>query len=98
MMTLIHLMKNCWTKHIPSLHVRRLRTTAIENFKILNNMSPPVYSNLVRLRENSTYNFRYTNILQVPIVRTSTYGKKSLTQISLMDFPILMHWVSPFVI
>ena len=36
---------------IPTLHVRRLRTMALETFKILNNMSPPVLSNLVRLRE-----------------------------------------------
>ena len=26
---------------IPTLHVRRLRTMALETFKILNNMSPP---------------------------------------------------------
>ena len=43
---------------IPTLHVRRLRTMALETFKILNNMSPPVLSNLVRLRENTVYNFR----------------------------------------
>ena len=28
----------------PTLHVRRLRTMALETFKILNNMSPPVLS------------------------------------------------------
>ena len=50
---------------------------AIETFKILNEMAPPVLSNLVRLKDNSMYNFRYNNILQVPQVRTSAYGKKS---------------------
>ncbi|MCU7801455.1 MAG: reverse transcriptase family protein, partial [gamma proteobacterium symbiont of Lucinoma myriamae] len=63
--------------NIPTLHVRRLRTMAIETFKILNNMSPSVLSNLVNLRDNTSYNFRYTNILQIPQVRTSNYGKKS---------------------
>ena len=29
----------------------------IETFKILNNMSPHVLSDLINLRENSTYNF-----------------------------------------
>ena len=64
---------------IPTLHVRRLRTMALETFKILNNMSPTVLSNLVKLRDNSAYNFRYNNILQVPRVHTTKFGKKSLS-------------------
>ena len=63
--------------NIPSLHIRRLKTMSIEAFKILNEMAPPVLSNLVRLRDNSRYNFRYDNILQVPQVRTTKYGKNS---------------------
>ena len=39
---------------------------AFETFKILNDMSSPALSDLINLRENSTYNFRYYNILQVP--------------------------------
>ena len=54
--------------NIPSLHIRRLRTIAIETFKILNKMSPPVLSDLVKLRDCISYNFRYNNILQVPQV------------------------------
>ena len=64
---------------IPTLHVRRLRTMALETFKILNNMSSPVLSNLVKLRDNSAYNFRYNNILQVPRVRTTKFGKTSFS-------------------
>ena len=63
---------------IPTLHVRRLRTMALETFKILNNMSPPVLSNLVKLRGNSAYNFN-NNILQVPRVHTTKFGKKSFS-------------------
>ena len=63
--------------NIPSLHIRRLKTMSIETFKVLNEMAPPVLSNLVRLRDNSRYNFRYNNILQVPQVRTTKYGKNS---------------------
>ena len=40
-------------------------------------MSPPVLSDLVRIRDCSSYNFRYQNVLQVPQVRTTKYGKKS---------------------
>ena len=63
--------------NIPSLHIRRLRTMAIETFKILNKMSPPVISALVKLRDCTSCNFRYNNILHVPQVRTTKYGKKS---------------------
>lgn len=62
---------------IPSLHIRRLWTLAIETFKILNKVSPPVLSDLVKLRDCTFYNFRYNNILQVPQVRTTKYGKNS---------------------
>ena len=55
---------------LPSLHIRRMRIMAIEFFKILNEMCPPVLSNLVQKR-SSSYNFRYTNILQVPTVKTT---------------------------
>ena len=40
-------------------------------------MSPPVISDLINLRENLAYNFRYNNILKVPQVRTSNFGKTS---------------------
>ena len=38
----------------------------VETFRILSNMSPPVLSDLVRIRDCSSYNFRYQNVLQVP--------------------------------
>ena len=64
--------------NIPSLHIRRLKTITIETFKSLNNMPPTDLSDLINLRENSTHNFRYNNILLVPQVRTSKFDKKSL--------------------
>ena len=63
--------------NIPCLHIKRIRTMAVETFRILNDMSPPVLSDLVRIRDCSSYNFRYQNVLQVPQVRTTKYGKKS---------------------
>ena len=49
---------------------------AIEVFKILNEMCPPVLSNLVQKR-SSSYKCRYTNILHVPTVKTTIFGKRS---------------------
>ena len=51
--------------NLPTLETRRIRTMAIETFKILNGLAPPVLSDLLIKRENK-YNFRYSNILQVP--------------------------------
>ena len=62
--------------NLPTLETRRIRTMAIETFKILNALAPPLLSDFLIKRENK-YNFRYSNILQIPQVRTSTQGKKS---------------------
>ena len=35
--------------NIPYLHIKRIRTMAVETFRILNDMSPPVLSDLVVL-------------------------------------------------
>jgi hypothetical protein len=51
---------------------------AIETFKIINCIAPPVLDNKLQKRD-SRYNFRYSNILQVPQVRTTSYGKKSFS-------------------
>ena len=62
---------------VPSLQIRRMRTMALETFKIMNKLSPSCLHNLVHLR-NSKYYFRYNNILDIPQVRTSRYGKKNI--------------------
>ena len=53
-----------------------MRILAVETFKILNKLAPPVLTDLLVKRESS-YNFRYTNILQVPHVKTTKFGKNS---------------------
>ena len=62
--------------NLPTLEIKRMRTMAIECFKIIHDLSPNCLSDLVTIK-NSPYSFRYSNILDVPRVRTSTYGKKS---------------------
>ena len=62
--------------NIPFLHIKKIRTMSVETFRILNNMSPPALSDLVRIRDCSSYNFSYQNVLQVPQVRTTKYGTK----------------------
>ena len=61
---------------IPSLHIRRQRTMAVETFKLLNSLAPVCLKDLVILKSHK-YAFRYNNVLELPQVKTSTYGKKS---------------------
>ena len=61
---------------LPALHVKRMRILAVETFKIFNKLAPPVLTDLLVKRESS-YNFRYTNILQVPHVKMTKFGKNS---------------------
>ena len=63
---------------LPSLKIRRMRTMALETFKILNKSSPEFIQNIITIKENS-YNFRYQNTVDVPRPRTTRYGKKSFS-------------------
>jgi hypothetical protein len=69
---------NCWRAHYDELlekaQVRRMRTMAIECFKILSKLSPSCLHDLVVFKD-CKYNFRYSNIVDIPRVPTSTYGK-----------------------
>jgi hypothetical protein len=51
---------------------------ALESFKILHKLSPPCLNELVVLK-NSKYSFRYSNIVEIPRVKTTTYGKNYST-------------------
>ena len=46
---------------------------ALETSTILNSLAPPFLCNLLQKRGN-VYNYRYSNILQIPTVRTSKFG------------------------
>ena len=62
--------------NLPTLHLGRLRTIALETFKCINNIAPPYIRDLVTLKQSS-YSFRYENTLNIPVVRTVAYGQKS---------------------
>ena len=49
---------------------------AIETFRILDSLAPPVLTNLLKKRL-TVYNFRYSSISHIPTVRTSKVGKSS---------------------
>ena len=53
---------------MPTLHLSRIRSMAIETFKSIYKISPPCLHNLVTLK-NSSYSFRYNNIVEVPNIK-----------------------------
>ena len=63
---------------IPSLKIRRLRTMALETYKILNKSSPQFLHNILSFKPN-LYNFRYKLTADVPRPRTTRYGKNSFS-------------------
>ena len=62
--------------NMPTLHIGRIRLIAIETFKILHKLSPVYLHDLVSYKESS-YSFRYDNLVDLPRVRTTRYGKST---------------------
>jgi hypothetical protein len=62
---------------MPSLKVRRLRSIAIETFKIIHKESPIYLHDLINIKKHN-YSFRYENTA----VKTTRYGLKSFRYFS----------------
>jgi hypothetical protein len=60
-----------------SLRLKRLRSMAIEVFKIINKQTPVYLHDLVTIKKSS-YSFRYNNTVDIPRVNTTRYGLHSL--------------------
>jgi hypothetical protein len=54
---------------VPSLQIRRMRTMALETYKIINKLAPVCLHDLVHMK-NSKYSFRYSNILEIPQIKS----------------------------
>ena len=61
---------------MPTLHISRIRLIAIETFKILHKLSLVYLHDLVSYKESS-YSFRYDNLVDLPRARTTRYGKST---------------------
>ena len=61
---------------LPSLKLRRIRTMALESFKIINKDCPVILQDLLTVKHNR-YNFRYHNTVEVPHARTTRFGLQS---------------------
>jgi hypothetical protein len=63
---------------LPSLKIRRLKTIAIETFKIIHKKSPSYLHDLINIKLQN-YNFRSQETAVLPRVRTTRYGLKSFS-------------------
>ena len=61
---------------LPSLKVRRMRSLAIEVYKVINKECPVYLQDSIHIKNNS-YSFRYQNIVELPQVRTTSHGLQS---------------------
>lgn len=61
---------------LPSLKIRRIRSIALETFKIINKQSPLYLHDLIEIKQHK-YSFRYQNTASLPKVRTTKYGLNS---------------------
>jgi hypothetical protein len=85
---------------VPSVQIRRIRTMALETFKIVNKITHVCLQNLVSVK-NSKYSFRYVNVLDVPRFKSTHYGKnifqvccRSIMEQPSEPFHILKVWSS----
>ena len=65
---------------MPSLHIRIKRTMAIDTFKIIYIIASGSLQDLLNIYIYTIftkYTFRYSNILEIPQVRNTRYGKMS---------------------
>jgi len=58
------------------LHVRRIKSMALEVFKIINKIYPECLHDLFK-QTNPFYNFRKDNTVDLPIANTARYAKRS---------------------
>ena len=61
---------------LPSLKIRRLKTIAVETFKIIHKNSPSYLHDLINIILQN-FNFRSQETAVLPRVRTTRYGLKS---------------------
>ena len=59
-----------------SLKIRRMRSLAIEVYKVINKECPVYLQDSIHIKNNS-YSFRYQNIVELPQVRTTSHGLQS---------------------
>ena len=64
-----------------SMHLQNIQALAIEMYKIKNDLSTEILSNILTQRTQKHYNLRNASDFQIPFVRTVYHGTESISYI-----------------
>ena len=72
-----------------SIHIRNIQRLAIEMFRFDNGLSPPLMSNIFKLRAENFYNLRQVSEFSRPMVKSLYHGTESISYLGPKIFNIL---------
>ena len=61
-----------------SIHFRNIQRLAIEMFMFYNGLSPPLMSNMLKLKVENSYNLRQVSEFSRPMVKSVCHGTESI--------------------
>ena len=62
-----------------SIHIRNIQRLAIEMFRFYNGLSPPLMSNMFKLKAENSYNLRHVSEFSRPMVKSVYHGTESIS-------------------
>ena len=62
-----------------SIHIRNIQTLAVEMFRFYNGLSPPLMSNMFKLKVEYSYNLRQVSEFSRPMVKSVYHGIESIS-------------------
>ena len=62
-----------------SIHIRNIQRLAIEMFRFYNGLSPPLMSNMFKLKAENSYNLRQVSEFSRPMVKSVYHGTESIS-------------------
>ena len=72
-----------------SIHIRNIQRLAIEMFRFYNGLSPPLMSNMFKLKAENFYNLRQVSEFSRPMVKSGYHGTESISHLGPKIWDIL---------
>ena len=72
-----------------SIHIRNMQKLAIEMFRFYNGLSPPLMSNMFKLKAENSYNLGQISEFSRPMVKSVYHGTESISHLGPKIWDIL---------
>ena len=72
-----------------SIHIKNIQRLAIEMFRFYNGLSPPLMSNMFKLKAENSYNLRQISEFSRPIVKSAYHGTENISYLGPKIWDIL---------